>query len=1303
MPNLLSSLNTGRAINAELEQLLEAAVARLQAGENVDLNELAVAHPEHAEEIRQLLPAIEMLVGMGAAGADVTAEIGSHLHAADATTTTAPTPLRQLGDFRIIRELGRGGMGTVFEAEQLSMGRRVALKVLPFAALAHEKSLQRFRNEVRAAASLDHPHIVAVYSVGEERGVHFYAMQLIRGQSLAEVILQQRRVHDPLPPAGRGVPAPGSPAASGNEDPTIDSAISPPSTAPIEQARVSTARDSKYAAERFRTAARLGIQAAEALQHAHDQGVLHRDIKPGNLLLDADGKLYVTDFGLARIQSDAGMTMTGDIVGTLRYMAPEQALAKRVVIDHRADVYSLGATLYELLTLQPAFGETDRSELLKQIAFEDPKPLRKLDRRIPAELETIILKAMEKSPHARYQSAQALVHDLRAFLDNLPISAKPSTWRDRVLKWSRRHPAGVRASLFALLVTSIVCAATIGWVMRDRHARGAAAEAIASAAIEEANELIQQEKWPEALAAARRAEDVLKGSHAIGALHTRARTVCRDVEMVILLEDISSSPFIDGSGDAKYDPEFDRRFAEAFREYGIDVEVLSSRQAAQRVKQSDISVELVKAIDTWAWWQCSNDGNGGDWTRLNAIATEADPDPWRNRWRDVLNLDGDAQESALTELASSTTTADWQPQNMRRLAVVFRASGNLVRAIDVLQASHRRHPQSYETNIELGNSFLNSDRPDDAILHFSIAAALRPESIRARLGIGLALRKKLRLNDAIAVFREGLELNPNDYSTLTALGRALEVEQRLDEAISVLEKAIRLEPRHAAAHNVLGDVFQKKGLLDEAISKYREAIRLESDYGDAHASLGRALKAQGHTKEAVDHLKSAIELTTNARALAVFNYELGEALLGTGAFDEARTLYVTSLRSADLSEDLRHETLVSICRIAEALRGIGRTTEADALLDEAIQLQLSQVGLNHPDTRGLYEAAGRLDEAIAAGREALNRVAATLGPNDPATLMERQNLAATFMAARRHEDAEQECRNILAASKDSLQILRMRYWLASCLLHQGDSNEGVRILRDLYYENLPNYSTPDAIELGRAWAGLSKVSDSVEGVPDQDGLDFDGDCDFVILPGLFFDGRPPWTLEAIVRPLARKETFTHWVSLVSSAQGGSIGLDSALGKWSVGMYAAAVNSDAWLQNYVSAPASQPIAIHEWQHVAGVWDGKELRLFVDGKLQQPAAKVAYCSQLSLQPFFLGADPDGGTGIAQGFFNGRMRAARISRGVEYSEDFSPPDHLAKSLRTIALYDFTSDTGRYAIDRSGKGHHGIIVGARFAEVGE
>src|SRR3989440_631642 len=247
-------------------------------------------------------------------------------------------------------------MGVVYEAHQTSLNRRVALKVLPFAAALDPKQLQRFQNEAHAAAQLHHTNIVPVFGVGSERGVHYYAMQFIDGQTLAAVISERRALA--LPDRGE---KPGS----------LPGDATGPYVATPPVAALSTERPAGDRAF-FRAAARFGVQAAEALEHAHQLGVVHRDIKPANLLVDARGNLWITDFGLAHCQSQAGLTMTGDLVGTLRYMSPEQALAKRVIIDHRTDIYSLGATLYELMTLEPIFAGRDRQELLRQIAFDEP-------------------------------------------------------------------------------------------------------------------------------------------------------------------------------------------------------------------------------------------------------------------------------------------------------------------------------------------------------------------------------------------------------------------------------------------------------------------------------------------------------------------------------------------------------------------------------------------------------------------------------------------------------------------------------------------------------------------------------------------------------------------------------------------------------------------------------------------------------------------------------------------------------------------------------------------------------------------
>jgi hypothetical protein len=322
------------------------------------------------------------------------------------------------------------------------------------------RQLQRFKNEARAAAHLHHSNIVPIYSVGCERGVHFYAMQYIDGQSLSEVIRELREL------AGRGAAGapenqptgpyiPSSSSARVSRSETTSGRETQAGTAATTPRMAGTTLPSAGGPTFFQTVARFGLQAAEALEHAHQLGVIHRDIKPANLLLDVNGHLWVTDFGLAQFQSDVALTTTGDLVGTLRYMSPEQALARRGVVDHRTDIYSLGATLYELLTLEPAFAGGDRQELLRQISEDEPRPPRRQNRSIPLDLETIVLKAMAKRAEDRYLTAQELADDLRRFLDQKPIRARrPAPW-ERMAKWSRRH-RGLVASAIGLLIVLLM-------------------------------------------------------------------------------------------------------------------------------------------------------------------------------------------------------------------------------------------------------------------------------------------------------------------------------------------------------------------------------------------------------------------------------------------------------------------------------------------------------------------------------------------------------------------------------------------------------------------------------------------------------------------------------------------------------------------------------------------------------------------------------------------------------------------------------------------------------------------------------
>jgi outer membrane protein assembly factor BamB len=364
-----------------LAQILDQYLADLQAGRAPDASALLAAHPELADQLRQCLSGIDFVHRVSHANGE--------------------TPAR-LGDFRIVREVGRGGMGVVYEAEQMSLHRRVALKVLRFAGVADTEAMQRFQREAETVGRLHHTNIVPIFAVGCEQGVQYYAMQFIEGQGLDAVLTQAGKALEP------------------------------------------------------REVAHLGLQAAEALAHAHQRGVIHRDIKPSNLLLDAEGCLWLTDFGLAKRLDEVTLTATGMLMGTPRYMSPEQAAAMNAPVDHRTDIYSLGATLYELATGRPVFDAATPQAVLSQILSAEPVAPSRLQRQLPRDLETIVLKCLAKEPARRYPSAQALADDLRAFSEGRPIRARRPSFFERAARWlkqNRRSAAlvGVTAALAVLL------------------------------------------------------------------------------------------------------------------------------------------------------------------------------------------------------------------------------------------------------------------------------------------------------------------------------------------------------------------------------------------------------------------------------------------------------------------------------------------------------------------------------------------------------------------------------------------------------------------------------------------------------------------------------------------------------------------------------------------------------------------------------------------------------------------------------------------------------------------------------------
>jgi eukaryotic-like serine/threonine-protein kinase len=489
-----------------LDRIVEEFNDRFRRGEQPSIREYCLKYPDLAEDLRDLLPAMAQVEG-------AKEELDSN--------KPAPTPavVTQMGGYRILREIGRGGMGVVYEAEDLNLGRRVALKLLTQRMLSDANQRRRFEREARSAAKLHHTNIVPVFGFGEADGSPYYAMQFIQGTGLDTVIEEvarfgqsstsQTKNATPQKPAAQvanslltgGFQAvvdatadyendnqTGTFAGSRQDLPKLDATATGPLLKNLSSSTIDTSSSAVLSGVTssvtlpkhsgvsgsnrksrqltyYQGIARIGIQVADALEYAHRQGIVHRDVKPSNLLLDAAGTAWVTDFGLAKADGAENLTHTGDILGTLRYMPPEAFEGKS---DARSDIYALGLTLYEMAALRPAFDEADRNKLILQVTTADATPVRQIRPQIPLDLETIIHKAIDRDPTRRYQKAEELAADLQRFLDDEPIKARRQTAVEAAWRWARRHKAV--AALIAVVSVGLVVA-TVASVVVAAHFR----------------------------------------------------------------------------------------------------------------------------------------------------------------------------------------------------------------------------------------------------------------------------------------------------------------------------------------------------------------------------------------------------------------------------------------------------------------------------------------------------------------------------------------------------------------------------------------------------------------------------------------------------------------------------------------------------------------------------------------------------------------------------------------------------------------------------------------------------------------
>ncbi|WP_237722493.1 serine/threonine-protein kinase [Singulisphaera acidiphila] len=897
---------SGAGLPPELAELAEEITGRLQDGEIVDLEDYAARYPKWADSIRHLMPILREMAELGRA---VVAESGSG---------GAIEGERILGDFRVLREVGRGGMGIVYEAEQISLGRRVALKVLPLAAAMDPRALQRFQLEAQAAAWLQHPQIVPVYAVGSLGDVPYYAMHFIEGASLAELIAELRRLED------LGVEDPPNASRSGGisslargllsgwfvpsdvEGEDDGSDVGPVAELPVSDITVGASRPNRRPKslteasvrgwDYARTVARLGVQAAEALEYAHEHGILHRDIKPANLLLDRRGVLWVTDFGLARGPGDTGLTLTGDVLGTLRYMSPEQALAKRALIDRRTDIYSLGATLYELLTLHPFVTGTDRQEILRRVIEEDPVPIRRHSPAVPVDLATVITKAICKDPTGRYVTAQHFADDLRRFLKGRPIAARPTGPLKQAWRWCRRRPltAGLAMALVAALVAGFI---GVVWSWR--------------VAVHQKNLMAQAQRRSEkALANESRANKALLIANA----HERSAREQAQRRFVLAREAVEQ--YYTGASQ--------------------DVLLLQPQMASLRKRLLGTALSFYERLQATIEEEADGPRTRVElatvYRQVGRIAVEVGS---RSAGLEALE-----RARAILEVLVRADPAD---SGLRRdLASTLDFIGKL----EVYTSGRESEGQrSLERSLELCEALL-AEHPDDADDRFAVAAAAGEIGYaRARTGrIAEGLRSLGRERDILerlvvehpdhALYRNQLALN---------YGQLGEIQADAGQVTKALHSQ-----EQAAAH------------LDRLAADYPEIAIYRRRLGQVETDTGRLLSDAGRPSQGLPHLE---------RSLSILEKVAGD-FPAVSSYQRAVAESYDVLGAAQAKLGRRDEAIRSLARARETLKQL----IADHPDFIAYQADLAE---NYLWTGVAYQDSGRSDDAVrelSSARELLGRM-----------------------------------------------------------------------------------------------------------------------------------------------------------------------------------------------------------------------------------------------------------------------------------------------------------------------------------------
>ncbi len=880
-------------------ELAHEFAERVRRGERPTPAEYADRHPDLADQIRELFPALMEMEDFGSGMAPAT---GPFLNRAGREVTVP----RVLGDYRVVREIGRGGMGVVYEAVQESLGRHVALKVLPDRRILAPNQLERFIREAKAAALLHHTNIVPVFGVGSNDGVHYYAMQYIEGQGLDAVLAEVRRLRRGAPgPLGnetapvsalvtsvaralladhfRGPAVPteeAAPSGAITEGTAPPAPPSPPAAEPGGRADSTTSILGPTEAHYHRSVARLGAQVAEALAHAHDHGILHRDIKPGNVLMDTKGTAWVTDFGLAKTEGSDELTNPGDVVGTLRYMAPERFRGRS---DPRSDIYALGVTLYELLTTEPAFAASERAALVDQVAHEEPRAPRAIDPHIPRDLETIVLKAMAKEPDLRYQSAGELAEDLSRYLADRPIRARRIGVAERALRWARRNPmaaalAGSLAAVFVIglpLVTALwLRSSHLYWLSEERRSDAETSLAQARGAVDDYLTTVS--------------EDTILRSPLPGLQPLRRR----------LLE-VALPYYQDFARRHADDPSVRADLAAAYARVGeITGEIGSRDEAIATLGRAEALYEDLARPDRTGRAYAAE--RGRCLARMGRLESESGrndeaADHFRRAIALMEPMAAGRDEKARADLAFAH---HYLARSLEKRGLLEEAEAHQRRAIELREALAAEQPDDPARGIDLSRSLSN-------LGSIQQHAGRVPEAL-ASLRRALALQQDLvRRRPDDAQLRHGLSLTTRGLAIqLNTLGQLEESERRYRESLALIERVVAENPAVVEYRRVLATTYAEVGqfLVDrDAIGEGLDCLNRAREQAETvrrslpdnvsnlialasvHRGIGKALGKQGKPAAGLESLKRAIAVVegiTRQDNLAAYDLACTLALCG---------------------------------------------------------------------------------------------------------------------------------------------------------------------------------------------------------------------------------------------------------------------------------------------------------------------------------------------------------------------------------------------------------------------------------------